>query len=201
MTLQERIDNYKKVTKLPQSLFIDETGRINGVFIMGNNYTTKGDYGAYPFGYMKRMLALFPDSAPSLQLFSVNLPLSADYLRFDIHPEFADVVGDAHELAKHFEGCYFNSVFADPPYSIEDCEHYGTAMVNRNKVIKECYKILRPGGFLIWLDQVLPMYRKDEFSIIGVIGMVKSTNHRFRVIVIFQKNEKEKRLKILNEVQ
>ena len=74
-------------------------------------------------------------------------------------------------------------------------------MVNRNKVIKECYKILRPGGFLIWLDQVLPMYRKDEFSIIGVIGMVKSTNHRFRVIVIFQKNEKEKRLKILNEVQ
>jgi hypothetical protein len=44
MTPQERIDNYKRVTELPQSLFIDETGRINGVFIMGNNYTTKGDY-------------------------------------------------------------------------------------------------------------------------------------------------------------
>ena len=45
MTNQERIDNYKKVTGYPQSMFIDETGRINGVWIMGNNYKTKGDYG------------------------------------------------------------------------------------------------------------------------------------------------------------
>ena len=96
ITLQERIDNYKKVTKLPQSLFIDETGRINGVFIMGNNYKTAGDYGAYPHGYLKRMLALFPDSIPSLQLFSVNLPSSTEYVRFDLHPEHTDIVGDAH---------------------------------------------------------------------------------------------------------
>lgn len=187
MTPQERIDNYKKESGMPQSLFIDETGRINGVFIMGNNYKTKGDYGAYPHGYMKRMLALFPDSVPSLQLFSVNLPKSEDYIRFDLHPEFADVVGDAHMLSEYFEPNQFQTIFADPPYSIEDCEHYGTPMVNRNKIVKECYKILKPKGFLIFLDQVLPMYRKDEFSIYGVIGMVKSTNHRFRIITIFQK--------------
>ena len=137
MTSQERIDNYKKVTELPQSLFIDETGRINGVFIMGNNYTTKGDYGAYPHGYMKRMSALFPDSVPSLQLFSVNLPLSADYLRFDMHKEFADVVGEAHNLSGYFAENMFQTIFADPPYSIEDCDHYGTAMVNRNKVVAD----------------------------------------------------------------
>lgn len=37
------------------------------------------------------------------------------------------------------------------------------------------------------LDQVLPMYRKDQFCVEGVIGMVKSTNHRFRVMTIFKK--------------
>jgi hypothetical protein len=29
------------------------------------------------------------------------------------------------------------------------------------------------------------MYRKDAFDIEAVIGMVKSTNHRFRVITVF----------------
>jgi len=31
------------------------------------------------------------------------------------------------------------------------------------------------------------MYRKDQWRVIGVIGMVKSTNHRFRVITIFER--------------
>jgi hypothetical protein len=34
---------------------------------------------------------------------------------------------------------------------------------------------------------VLPMYRKDKFRIIAVIGIVKSTNHRFRVVTIFER--------------
>jgi hypothetical protein len=44
-------------------------------------------------------------------------------------------------------------------------------------------------GILIWLDQVLPQYKKNQWSVIGRIGMVKSTNHRFRVITIFKKKE------------
>ena len=45
---------------------------------------------------------------------------------------------------------------------------------------------IAPGAHLVWLDQVLPMYRKAELSVQGVIGMVKSTNHRFRVATIFE---------------
>jgi len=60
-------------------------------------------------------------------------------------------------------------------------------MVKRNIVFKQAYNVLKKGGFLIWLDQVLPNYKKTEFNIIGRIGMVKSTNHRFRVVTIFQK--------------
>ncbi len=31
---------------------------------------------------------------------------------------------------------------------------------------------LSAGAFVVWLDQVLPMYRKDEWTIEAVIGMV-----------------------------
>jgi hypothetical protein len=60
-------------------------------------------------------------------------------------------------------------------------------MVNRNKVLSECVKVLEPSGFIVWLDQVLPMFRKTELKMCGVIGMVKSTNHRFRVVTLFRK--------------
>jgi hypothetical protein len=43
------------------------------------------------------------------------------------------------------------------------------------------------GTWIVWLDQVLPMYRRDAFSIEAAIGMVKSTNHRFRMITIFRR--------------
>jgi hypothetical protein len=32
------------------------------------------------------------------------------------------------------------------------------------------------------------MYRKDQFAIEAVIGMVKSTNHRFRVVTVFKRH-------------
>src|SRR4029077_13822038 len=35
------------------------------------------------------------------------------------------------------------------------------------------------GAHVAWLDQVLPMYRKDMFALEASIGMQKSTNHRF----------------------
>jgi hypothetical protein len=60
-------------------------------------------------------------------------------------------------------------------------------MVKRNKVMDALSRV-KTGTHVVWLDQVLPMYRKVDWSVIGVIGMVKSTNHRFRVITIFEKN-------------
>ena len=134
MDLQEKINKYHE--KYPNySKLILNRNCIEGIWVMGNNYTTRTNfYGAYPYGYLDRILTL-----------------------------------------------------ADPPYSIEDCDHYGCCMVKRNIVLKECYKVLEKGGILIWLDQVLPNYKKIEFDIIGRIGMVKSTNHRFRVITIFRK--------------
>jgi 23S rRNA A2030 N6-methylase RlmJ len=80
----------------------------------------------------------------------------------------------------------YDLILADPPYSIEDAERYQTTMVKRNTVMRALQRA-PAGAHVVWLDQVLPMYRKDVFAIGGVIGMVKSTNHRFRVVTVFER--------------
>ena len=80
----------------------------------------------------------------------------------------------------------YDLVLADPPYSVEDADHYQTTMVKRNVVMRALQRLPK-GAHVVWLDQVLPMYRKDAFAVEGVIGMVKSTNHRFRVVTVFGK--------------
>ncbi len=182
MNLQQKVDIYHE--KFPKySKLIVHNNCIEGVWVMGNNYTTKTTlYGAYPYGYLDRIHSLFPKTNKMLHLFSGSLPDSNEYDKVDYNTGI-----DAHTMSEILPHNYYNLILSDPPYSIEDCDHYGCCMVKRNIVFKECYKILEKDGILIWLDQVLPNYKKTEFDIIGRIGMVKSTNHRFRVITIFKK--------------
>ena len=156
---------------------------------MGNDYRVKSTYyGGYPAGYLRRIKALFPDKKTVLHLFSGKVDLAV-------------ISGDTVDLNKENEPTYiddaqtltnvplekYDLVLADPPYSVEDCDHYQTSMIKRNKVMAALGKRLQSGTHVVWLDQVLPMFRKDQFKIVGVIGMVKSTNHRFRVVTIFEK--------------
>jgi len=189
LTWQDRINNYKQATGYPEALFVAEDGRVVGTWIMGQNYTVKSAfYGGYPHGYLKRIKSLFPDKAHVLHLFSGKVDT-------DIFPgetvdissaNSPDYLDDAQTLTLVPLEKY-DLVLADPPYSVEDCEHYQTSMVKRNKVMQALGQRLQPGSHVVWLDQVLPMYRKDEFIIEALIGMVKSTNHRFRMITIFRR--------------
>lgn len=161
-----------------------------GIWMIGNNYQSANQfYGEYPPSYLQRIYSLFPDAQGILHLFSGSIRIDHEAeITFDINPELnPDIVGDAHRLSTYFESNYFDLILADPPYSAEDSEHYGTPMVNRNIVVKECYKVLTPGGYLVWLDQVLPMYRKSEVVLDGTIGIIRSTNHRFRIVSIFRR--------------
>jgi hypothetical protein len=189
MTWTERITNYERVTGFPQGLFLGGDGRVAGIWIMGNDYRVKSQfYGGYPAGYLKRVKALFPDKRRVLHLFSGKVDtLAFPGVTVDINLNHRpDIVDDAHTLAKvPLET--FDLVLSDPPYSVEDCEHYGTAIINRNRVMQVLGARLSPGTHVAWLDQVLPMYRKAEFTVDAHIGMVKSTNHRFRVLTVFRR--------------
>lgn len=185
----ERIASYENVTGYPRSLFVGGDGRVVGTWIMGQNYTVKSQYyGGYPAGYLKRVKSLFPDKTKTLHLFSGRVdtalfPGDTVDLNPDTQPTYVD---DAQTLsAVPLES--YDLVLADPPYSVEDAEHYKTTMVKRNKVMAALGQRLSGGAHVVWLDQVLPMYRKDQFAVDAVIGMVKSTNHRFRVITVFRK--------------
>ena len=189
MTLQQRIDSYVEKTKFPRSLFIGEDGRIVGTWIMGNDYRVKSNYyGGYPAGYLRRIKALFPDKLKALRIFSGKVDLAAfpgdtvDVKR-KMKPTYVDDAQSLHQVPVEL----YDIILADPPYSKEDCETYQTTMVKRNKVMAALGKKLTKGTPVVWLDQVLPMYRKDQFKIIAAIGMMKSTNHRFRLITIFEK--------------
>lgn len=189
MNWVERIDNYHKVTGFPESLFIAGDGRCVGTWIMGNDYRVKSKfYGGYPAGYLRRVKALFPDKKHVLHLFSGRVDTSVfPGKTVDVNSELLpDYVANAERMF-NVPLQDFDLILADPPYSVEDCEHYGTPMVNRNKVIAHIAGALEPESHVVWLDQVLPMYRKDEFRIEAAIGMWKSTNHRFRGITIFKK--------------
>lgn len=189
MTNQQRIDNYVSETGYPRSLFTGEDGRIVGTWIMGNNYRVKSSYyGGYPAGYMKRVKSLFPDKVKVLHLFSGQVDLSivpGDTV--DLNPDLNPTWVDNAQTLENVPVESYDFVMADPPYSVEDCDHYKTSMVKRNKVMKVLGSRLMPGSHVAWLDQVLPMYRKTDFSVEGVIGIVKSTNHRFRVLTVFRK--------------
>lgn len=197
LTPSERVDHYVQATGHPRSLFVGEDGRIVGSWIMGNDYRVQSDYyGGYPAGYLRRIKALFPDKDRILHLFSGKVDNSVlPGQRVDINPDTdPDYVDDAQTLLRvPLE--MFQLVLADPPYSVEDCDHYRTTMVRRNLVMQALGNRLRPLSHIVWLDQVLPMYRKDQFKIIGVIGMVKSTNHRFRVVTLFEKLRNTSRVK------
>jgi hypothetical protein len=188
MTSEDRIENYVRETKFPRSLFVSEDGRIVGTWIMGSDFRVEsGYYGGYPAGYLRRVKALFPDKRRVLHLFSGKVDLAAlpgDTV--DINPDLRPTYVDDAQRLQGVPLADYDLVLADPPYSIEDAERYQTTMVRRNTVMAALAG-LSPGAHVVWLDQVLPMFRKDTFSIEAVIGMVKSTNHRFRVIVIFRR--------------
>ena len=189
MNWTTRIANYEQDTGFPKSLFVAGDGRVVGTWVMGNDYRVKSNfYGGYPAGYLRRVAALFPDRRSVLHLFSGRVDLEAmPGDTCDCNPEFNPTyVADAHDL-REVPLWFYDLVLCDPPYSVEDAEHYQTSMVKRNTVMRSLAAGMRPGARVVWLDQVLPTYRKTEWAVEALIGMCKSTNHRFRIAVVFRR--------------
>ena len=166
---------------------------LDGMWFMGNNYKGSGYYGAYPPSYLPRISVVLPDAHPkrTLHLFSGSIP-EGPYLRMDCLKEPTkgtkpEIVGDAEFLTDYFEKESLELIYADTPYSKDDAEVYGRALINRRNVFGEALDVLVKKGFLVWMDQVFPMYSKSLWTLWGVIHIIRSTNHRVRTVFIFQK--------------
>lgn len=195
MTLGERAVNYNQTfPRYPAShIRVVQEGRgafahevLYATWVTGQNYrATSTLYGAYPPGVLDRLAALFPDRTRVLHAFSGSLAPGA-YVRLDLHAaRQPDVRGDV--CAPPFPDATFDLAYADPPYSEDDAIRYDTPMVNRPNALRGLARVLKPGGFLAWMDTVLPMYRKDTWTPAGRIAIVRSTNHRIRMVTIFER--------------
>ena len=192
LTLQQRCDSYAET-------FPDwppprvENGRISGIWMLGNNYRSRSDlYGAYPPGYLNRVRALFPDLIGKMvmHLFSGSLP-PGPYTRVDLVRD-ADIQADAQHLPEEWDNL-FDLIIADPPYSREDAKRYECPMPNRRLVLQECARVIRPGGFVVWLDTVWPMCKcgqdnpNADWNLAGHIGVIRSMMHRVRVVTLLER--------------
>lgn len=161
-------------------------------WLTGNDYRNRGEfYGAYPPGYLPRVHALFPDipvrETTVLHVFSGSLP-KGPYLRCDLRQP-ADFRCDVLDLPQHAGDLRWPLLLADPPYGAKDAQQYGTPMISRLRVTRALAQVAPPGGFLVWLDTCWPQHRADEWRTVGRITLIRSTNHRVRLISIFERQE------------
>jgi hypothetical protein len=189
LTPKERADNFSRC--FPQySPLVVHNNRLYGFWMIGRSYATnRSFYGSYPPSYLSRIKSLFPDCEKILHLFSGSIQdVGLSEVTYDISPQFSPTIcDDVANLLQHFQPNEFDLILADPPYEARDFEKYGYKPFNKGKVVRECSQIVKPGGFLVWLDTILPPFSKRDWQLYGIIGLVQSTNHRTRAITIFQK--------------
>lgn len=164
---------------------------LSGQWVLGNDYRGSGMYGSYPPSYLKRVGAIFPDATSTVHLFSGSLPTSQSRARgITVDMRVTALVRPGVQglvTALPFVAGAFDLGYADPPYSAVDAKQYDTPMVDRRRALYEAHRVIAPGGFLVWLDTVLPMYRKDYWHWCGAIAMWRSSNHRVRGVHIFRR--------------
>lgn len=200
MSLRQRADSYArafpKFTASHLQVVQDASGHdvLQGIWMFGQDYRNKSDYyGAYPGNFLQRLAALFPDYAilPGmlpfggrvLHAFSGSLP-AGPYTR-------CDIVQDAElqcDVASIPDGTApFELVLCDTPYSKADAKKYKSPPPNRRKAMSGLARVTTPLGLLCWLDTQWPMHRKDQWATVGRIYIQRSTNHRIRLLSIFER--------------
>lgn len=193
MTLRDRCDAYVRAyAKWPASWprVVQEQGRdvMLATWVIGNDYRNRSTfYGAYPRGYLERVMALFPDAtngAEILHVFSGSLP-KGNYVRCDVLQD-AELQCSVYSLPTA-TAASFRLILADPPYTKSDAEKYGTPSVNRGRAMRALAEVAQDGAHLVWLDTVWPMHSKSQWVTVGRILIQRSTNHRVRVATIFER--------------
>lgn len=186
-TPEERIPHYTPTPPYPQSPFLGGDGRIVGTRITRNDCrATSPIYGSYPNGHLRRVRAPFPDKGSAPHPFTDRVdPGARPGDTPDVNPETGPTrLRDTRQNLGGAPLASYDVVPPDPPYSVEAPERCSTTTVTRNKAPRRRPTGRRPGTRLLRPDRAPPIHRRADRAITGLIGTVRSTDHRFRPVTI-----------------
>jgi SAM-dependent methyltransferase len=189
-----QIELVSRVNRLPYPPTVFEQGWIYGVWYCGTSFQKAIYYGQYPGTFVKRVMSMF-QGQDILHLCCGRCHISGA-INVDFHPlPEADIVANVESLP--FKDNSFDMALIDPPYSDLDAERYKVPrLVSSKKVMRECLRVLRPGGWLLWLDEKYPSYSRHEWALKGLIGIVTGFERRARLLSFFQVPEPSRQMKI-----
>ena len=213
LTMAQRAATYARTfpewpSSWPQVVREDGRDVLQGVWMFGQDYrNASAYYGAYPGNFLDRLSALFPeytlkpDMLPmgrgrTLHAFSGSLA-PGPYDRCDV-VQAAEWQCDVRKLpevlleaaagsAPDYWDSLYELVVADPPYSDEDAAKYKAPPLNRIAQTAALAEVTGIGGHLCWLDTTWPMHTKEQWVTVGRIFVLRSTNHRVRLLSIFER--------------
>lgn len=121
-----------------------------------------------------------------------TLKANGVYSRLDVVdrcavPDLRFHQASVYDVRKVFTGSRFRLIVADPPYTAQDAKRYQAPMVNKRRAVAALAEVAAPGGFLAWLDTSWPQHRKSQWKTVGRILIQRSTNHRVRVLNLFER--------------
>lgn len=188
--LEAAIDRYRQAFPKapPMNIVRGAAGdRLEAVWIMGNDYSGSGYYGSYPGNYVKRIRAMFPeyDNGRVLHVCSGSI---TGRETVDVNPDTNPTYClDAEIMAAVLDINAYDIILIDPPYNKDEATKYGYKMLNRRNVLEQCWFLLKPGGWLLWLDVMAPMYAKKNWNWRLFAPIFTSTNRIIRALFGFEK--------------
>jgi SAM-dependent methyltransferase len=186
--LQSRTDKYNDTKRPKWPKLVYDQNWLYGVCYCSRSFQKQKYYGMYPLTYLERIRLLFGDIKPLVHLFSgVVIPVK-DEITVDNDKEMNPTYcceADNLPFKSNSIGC----IVADPPYSIEDAKKYTCRKYPKmSSVFKECSRVLKPGGYLVFLHtHLLQVSKSTNLHLRGTIGILTGTNAKIRLCAIYRK--------------
>ena len=150
-------------------------------------------YGAFPSGFYWRMRAMLPGYLCHLCSGSLGPTDDANAIFVDKNrPEWAEapvdpdfIQGNATRTA--FADGVFDAVMIDPPYSPEDAVEYGHDYPEPKDLLREAWRIVRPGGRVGFLHYLFPRPPVKDCRLVATISVLMGYGNRIRLFTVFEK--------------
>ena len=150
-------------------------------------------YGAFPSGFYWRMRAMLPGylchlCSGSLGPADDNNAIFVDKTR----PAWAKVPVDSSFLQGNatrtaFTSEIFDAVMIDPPYSPDDAAEYGHDYPEPKDLLREAWRIVRPGGRVGFLHYLFPRPPVKDCRLVATISVLMGYGNRVRLFTVFEK--------------